>query len=222
MTIYPGYSQFYAPQAPAAPSGEVGAFFNALAGPVSGVIQGPQMGAPYPYPYGAPQYPQYMPHPYYPPPPPPPPYPSGMYQGIPSGRIIPSIPGAPAIGVKLQPLGFSDVVFTATSGTALPAETRPQKPFKGRRLVVEIARTGASATALVKVTSITVGTNNQFVSTQATSAGAYAGGNFDVNVELSACTSALDIAVNYSIRTAPQMADTIEIGTTLFGESVGS
>jgi hypothetical protein len=214
MTIRPGQGYY----------DEVGSFFNALAGPVGGVIQGPMggvIGAPYPYPM-PPQYAYPPPHPYYPPPPPPPPYPTGQYHGIPSARIIPSIPGVPAVGVKLQPLGFSDVVFTATSGTALPAETRPQKPFKGRRLVVEIARTGASATALVKVTSITVGTNNQFVSTQSTSAGAYAGGNFDVNVELSACTSALDIAVNYSIRTAPAMADTIEIGTTLFGESVGS
>lgn len=219
MTIYPGYAPYYAPMA-GTPQGEVGAFFNALAGPMGGVI-----GAPFPAypPYAAPPiYQPHYPYPPSPPPPPPPPYPTGQFQGIPSARIIPSIPGAPAIGVKLQPLGFEDVVFTATSGTALPATTRPQKPFKGRRLVVEIARTGATATSLVKVTSLTVGTNNQFVSTSPTSAGAFAGGNFDVNVELSACTSALDMAVNYSIRTAPTMTDTIEVGTTLFGETVGS
>lgn len=144
------------------------------------------------------------------------------YGGIPSARIIPSIPGAPAIGVKLQPLGFSAVAFTATSGTALTASTRPQKPFKGRRLVVELARTGATATGLVTITAILIGVNNQLVSTGSVSAGAFAAGAFDCNVELSACSSALDISVNYAISAAPTMTDRVDVGTTLFGETVGS
>lgn len=144
------------------------------------------------------------------------------YGGIPSGRIIPSIPGAPAIGVKLQPLGFSAVAFTAASGTALTASTRPQKPFKGRRLVVELARTGATATGLVTITAILIGVNNQLVSTGSVSAGAFAAGAFDCNVELSACSSALDISVNYAISAAPTMTDRVDVGTTLFGETVGS
>lgn len=144
------------------------------------------------------------------------------YGGIPSGRILPGIPGSPAIGVKLQPLGFSTVAFTATSGTALAATTRPQKPFKGRRLVVDIARTGTTATGLITITSITVGVNNQLVSTGAVGAGAFAATAFDCNVELSACSSALDIAVNYAISAAPTMTDRVDIATTLFGETVGS
>lgn len=155
------------------------------------------------------------------PPAPPPRYMQGNF-GIPAGRIMPSIPGAPAIGVKLQPLGFNAITFTATSGLALPATTRPQKPFKGKRLVSEIARTGASATGLVTVTSLTIGVNNQFVSTGAVSAGAFAPGAFDTNVELSACSTALDITVNYGITAAPAMADVVNVGTTLFGETVGS
>lgn len=180
---------------------EVGSFFNALAGVV---------GAP-------PFYPPQMYRPPMPPPPPP-----GYYQGIPSQRIIPTIPGAPAIGVKLQPLGFNVVTFTATSGTALTATTRPQKPFKGKRLIVDIARTGTTATGLVSIASLTVGVNNQFVSTGAVGAGAFAAGAFDANVELSACSSALDISVNYTISAAPTTTDTVTVGTTLFGESVGS
>lgn len=144
------------------------------------------------------------------------------YQGIPSGRIMPTIPGAPAIGVKLQPLGFSTVAFLAASGTALTATTRPQKPFKGRRLVVDIARTGASATGLVTIASILVGVNNQLVSTGPVGAGAFAATAFDCNVELSACSSALDISVNYAISAAPTMTDRVDIATTLFGETVGS
>lgn len=173
-----------------------------------------------PFPYAAPPYAmspwgQRAPIPMMPPMPVP-------YGGIPSGRIMPSIPGSPAIGVKLQPLGFSTVAFTATSGTALAATTRPQKPFKGRRLVVDIARTGTTATGLITITSITVGVNNQLVSTGAVGAGAFAATAFDCNVELSACSSALDIAVNYAISAAPAMTDRVDIATTLFGETVGS
>ncbi len=152
----------------------------------------------------------------------PPSYPPYANPGIPSRRILPTIPGAPAIGAKLQPLGFTAVTFGAATGTALAATTRPQKPFKGRRLVVDIARTGASATGLVTITSITVGVNNQLVSTGAVGAGAFAATAFDCNVSLSACSSALDIAVNYAISAAPAMTDVVNIATTIFGETVGS
>lgn len=182
---------------------EVGSYFNSLAGVV---------GAPWPgsmVQRFAPQYPQpYRPNPY--------------QGGIPSQRIIPSIPGAPAIGVKLQPLGFNVVTFSATSGTALVASTRPQKPFKGRRLVVDLARAGTTSTGLVTITALNIGVNNQLVSSGAIGAGAFAAGAFDCNVELSACSTALDISVNYSISAAPTTTDTVSVSTTLFGETVGS
>jgi hypothetical protein len=180
---------------------EVGDFFDELAAPSFSPYGGGFGG--FPMARMPPQYPAYN-------------------GGFPSRRIIPTIPGAPNIGAKLQPLGFNVVTFTAASGTALTATTRPQKPFKGRRLVVDIARTGASATGLVSITSITVGVNNQLVSTGAVGAGAFAATAFDCNVSLSACSSALDIAVNYAISAAPAMADTVVVGTTLFGETVGS
>jgi len=196
------------------PNDEVGAYFGTLAG--AGV--GAPYGWPPPRPMMAPPFrpPQYGGYGYAPP------APSYPGPGIPSGRIVPTIPGAPAIGVKLQPLGFGTTTFTATSGTALPATTRPQKPFKGRRLVVALARTGASATGLVSIASLTIGVNNQFVSTGAVGADAFGPGAFDCNVELSACSTALDITVNYTITAAPTMTDTVAISTTLFGETVGS
>jgi len=190
---------------------EVGAYFDSLAG-VGNVV-------------GAPYMPPYRPMPVMMPPRPmwaPPQAPPFMGPGIPSQRIIPTVPGAPAIGVKLQPLGFGSVTFTATSGTALPATTRPQKPFKGRRLVCALARTGTTATGLVSIASLTIGVNNQFVSTGAVGADAFGPGAFDCNVELSACSTALDITVNYTISAAPTMTDTVAISTTLFGETVGS
>lgn len=145
----------------------------------------------------------------------------GAGRGYPARRLLPQIPGAPAVGIRLQPLGFGTTSFTATSGTALPVTTRPQRPFKAKRLVVDIARTGASATGLVTVTTLNIGTNNQFVSSGAIGAAAFAATAFDVNMELAACTTALDITVGYAISVAPVMTDRVDIATTMFGEAVG-
>lgn len=145
----------------------------------------------------------------------------GSERGYPVRRLVPQIPGAPAVGIRLQPLGFNTVAFTATSGTALVASTRPQRPFKGKRLVVDIARTGATATGLVTITALSVGTNNQFVSTSPIGAGSFAATSFDTNLELAACTTAIDITVNYAISAAPAMTDRVDIATTMFGEAVG-
>jgi hypothetical protein len=145
----------------------------------------------------------------------------GPARGYPARRMIPQIPGAPAVGIRLQPLGFPTITFTATSGTALPTTTRPQRPFKAKRLVVDLARTGASATGLVSITALNIGTNNQFVSSGPIGAGAFAATAFDVNMELAACTTALDITVAYAILPAPTTTDTVSIATTMFGEAVG-
>ena len=141
---------------------------------------------------------------------------------IPARRLIPRVPGAPQIGMRLEPLGFTDVAFTATSGTALAATTRPQRPFKGLRLVCDVARTGTTATGLVRVTEISIGTNNQMVSRNPIGAGAFAATAFDTNLQLAACSTALDITVGYSISVAPTMTDRVDIGTTMMGESVGA
>lgn len=198
------------------PSDEIGMFFDTMADVGAVYSPTPTQGG-----YYARQPARYLPPPPMPQYPPqyPPSYPPGV---IPAQRLIPSVPGVPAVGSKLQPLGFNAVTFTSASGTALTATTRPQKPFKGKRLVIELSRTGATATGLVLVNSITVGVQNQLVSTGAVSAGAFAGQNQDCNVELSACSTALDISVNYSITTAPGVGDSVAVGTTLFGETVGS
>ena len=142
-------------------------------------------------------------------------------RGYPARRMIPQIPGAPAVGIRLQPLGFPPVAFVLNSGTALSTTTRPQRPFKAKRLVVDIARTGATSTGLITITTLNIGTNNQFVSSGPIGAAAFAATAFDVNMELAACTTALDITVSYSNTVAVTGTDRVDIATTMFGEAVG-
>lgn len=153
--------------------------------------------------------------------PPPPAMPGYGASVMPVRRLLPTIPGAPKIGLRLQPLGFPTVIFTATSGVTLSAQTRPQRPFKGKRVVVDLARTGTTATGLIGVTSLNIGTNNQFVSTGAIPASMFAGASFDTNVELAACSTALDITIAFQTSTAPTTTDTIAVQAGLIGESIG-
>lgn len=135
--------------------------------------------------------------------------------------MIPQTPGVPMPGIRLQPLGLGATAFTATSGTILQLQAMPQRPFKGQRLVLDITRTGASATGLVTITRLDIGTANQLVSSGALSAGAFAATAFDVNLQLDPATPGITITVQLAISVAPGAADRVDVGGTILGTSVG-
>lgn len=145
----------------------------------------------------------------------------GRRGGIPARRLIPRVPGVPMPGARLQPLGFGASAFTAASGTTLSLQATPQRPFKGQRLVVDITRTGASATGLVTITRLDVGTANQLVSSGSLSAAAFAATAFDVNLQLDPATPGILIVVQFTISAAPTMTDRVDFSATMFGTSVG-
>lgn len=136
-------------------------------------------------------------------------------------RLIPQVPGVPMPGARLQPLGLGATAFTAASGTILALTARPQRPFLGQRLVVDITRTGATATGLVTITRLDIGTANQLVSSGALSAAAFAATAFDVNLQLDPATPGIDITVQFAISVAPGAADRVDISGTIFGTTVG-
>ena len=146
---------------------------------------------------------------------------SGGGRGVPRRELIPGTPGVPMPGVRLQPLGLGATAFTAASGTILALTAQPQRPFKGQRLVVDITRTGASATGLVTITRLDVGTSNQLVASSALSAAAFAPTAFDVNLQLDPATPGITITVQFAISAAPAGADRVDIGATILGTSVG-
>jgi hypothetical protein len=140
---------------------------------------------------------------------------------VPARRLIPRVPGVPMPGARLQPLGFGSSAFTAASGTVLALQASPQRPFKGQRLVVDITRTGATATGLVTITRLDVGTANQLVSSGALGAAAFAATAFDVNLQLDPATPGILIVVQFAISVAPGAADRVDFSATMFGTAVG-
>jgi len=140
---------------------------------------------------------------------------------LPARTLIPRVPGVPAMGARLQPLGLGSSAFTAASGTVIALTARPQRPFKGQRLVVDITRTGASATGLVTITRLDIGTANQLVSSGALIAAAFAATAFDVNLMLDPATPGIDITVQFAISVAPAAADRVDFGGVIVGTAVG-
>jgi hypothetical protein len=135
--------------------------------------------------------------------------------------LVPAIPGQPAIGVRLQPLGFGATAFTLTSGTILALTARPQRPFRGQRLIVDVARTGTTATGLVTLTRVDVGTQNQLVSSGALSVTAFAATAFDANIQIDPATPGIDMTLQFAITAAPTTTDRVDISATIFGTTVG-
>lgn len=146
---------------------------------------------------------------------------SAAARKVPARQLIPQVPGVPLPGVRLQPLGLGATAFTATSGTLLQLQASPQRPFQGQRLILDITRTGATATGLVTVTRLDVGTDNQLVGSGAISANAFAPTAFDANVRFAPATPGVLITVQMNISAAPTMTDRVDVGGTIFGTTVG-
>jgi hypothetical protein len=155
------------------------------------------------------------------------PFRRAMARRAPQGRrinarsLMPRVPGVPAPGARLQPLGLGSTAFTSTSGTLLQLVAQPQRPFKGQRMILDITRTGTTSTGLVTVSRLDVGTQNQMVGTGAISAAAFGAGAFDANVFLDPATPGVNITVQLNISSAPTTTDRVDIGGTIFGTAIG-
>jgi len=131
------------------------------------------------------------------------------------------VPGVQAHGARDWPLPFPSIAFTATSGTALTTTSRPQRPFRGVRLVIDTARTGATATGLVTVTAFNVGQGNQFIAQGALPAAGFGPGAFQTEMNLDSAQPGIDIVLTFAISVAPGAADRVDVAAMIIGLSVG-
>ena len=136
-------------------------------------------------------------------------------------RLVSRTPGAPSVGPKNWPLGFNTVAFVLAGATTLRATARPQRPFKGSRLVVDIARTGATATGLITIGNFSVGQINQLVSAQPVGAGTFAATAFGTSLAVDQAQPGIDLTVDYTTSILPTGTDRIDVATTLIGAAIG-
>lgn len=135
-------------------------------------------------------------------------------------RTIPAVPGVPAMDSAMLPLGFPAVTFNATSGTSLTTTVNPQAPFRARRLLISIARNGASATGLVTVNSLRVGTRETIVSDGPVPAETFAPIAFDCDLLLPPVAPGSLVRLTLGIIGAPTGADTVVVSCALIGSSI--
>jgi hypothetical protein len=139
-----------------------------------------------------------------------------------AAALDPVMPGIPKAGARIEPLGFPEVVFTNTSGLSLQVTTRPQKPFKGSRLVVDVARTGAGATGAIKLSSLVIGSRNVLVNSNPIGVGTFAANADGVALMLDEVTPGVDIVATFTCSVAPGAGERIDVVPTLIGLTLGA
>ncbi|HEY4635185.1 MAG TPA: hypothetical protein VJK49_08260 [Candidatus Limnocylindrales bacterium] len=117
------------------------------------------------------------------------------------------------------PLGFPTQIFTNVSGTALVSTSAPFVAFKGKRLSIDIARTGATATGLITMTQLLVGQANQLPNANVIGAGTFAPNAVATRLDLAWCPSAVGITIALATSVAPGAGDSIAVQPTLLGIS---
>jgi hypothetical protein len=145
----------------------------------------------------------------------------GRSRGMNVRKLVPRVPGAPAVGVGLQPMPLGTVQFTQTSGTLLQVSVTPQRPFKGQRLVIAEGRSGTTG-GIVNLLRLEIGTYNQLVSSQAgVPVAAFANNSFDTNMLLQPATPGVNITLLFQITSAPTGTDSVTISAALWGTVIG-
>ena len=135
-------------------------------------------------------------------------------------RLLPQVPGVPARGLGEQPLGFGSSAFTATSGTLLTLTASPQRPFRGRRLIVDLTRTGTTSTGLVTLVRLDVGVDNQLPGSGAIAVSTFANNSVGVNLDMDPATPGVTITLQFNVSAAPTTTDRIDFAAALIGETV--
>jgi hypothetical protein len=162
-----------------------------------------------------------------PPPDAPPPPPHHHHHGgmgsehVPLAMVQPAVPGVSQRGGRVQPLGFTPGRFDATSGTELQVIATPQRPLRGGRLVGTYSRIGVTATGLLFLASLTVGTDGQLLSGDAIGFDMLSPNSFGVGVNFTPASVGNQIIADVSISDAPGSDDSIPFSLGLWGLTVG-
>ena len=136
-------------------------------------------------------------------------------------QLVPDVPGIAGVGLRGQPLGFTPVlIFTDVSGTTLTATGAPQKPFKGSRLLIAIARTGPTATGLITLDRLDMGTQFQQVNVAPLPADGFAAGAFQIELNLDPITPGVVATIQLSTTLAPTAPDTIAVSSMIIGATM--
>lgn len=148
-----------------------------------------------------------------------------MRQRIKQQRGVPRRPAirqqaTPMTG-KRVPLGMPSLTFAAASGTSIAVEVEPQRGYQAERLIVALLRTGATATGLVRVSSIKIGDVEQLPSGNPVTTELFRADGVDLELDLTMCPAGVKMRVEFQISAAPGAADTVLVDPAFKGRVIG-
>ena len=130
------------------------------------------------------------------------------------------IPAKPVDGENMQPLGLNVVTFTNTSGTTLTLSAKPQRGFRGERLVLDIRRVGPTAIASPVILSrFAIGDLNQLVGGGALPADIFAADAFGVRLMMDAAFPGVNVDLTFTIPAALGVGDSIFVSGGIIGRT---
>lgn len=133
------------------------------------------------------------------------------------------IPPRPKADEAMFPLGLGIATFNATSGTQLTLTARPQRAFRGERLVLTSVRDGASTDGLlVTIADIKIGDVSQKVGGGVLPANVFSNDAFGVRLMLDAAVPGVDITLTLNISGAPTGTDFLIISGAIIGRATES
>lgn len=146
--------------------------------------------------------------------------PLSLPQGSQPDVFASAVPGIPTPGKRVRQLGLSPVTFTSTSGTLLTMSTVCQKPFAPRRLFIDFARVGATATGALSLQSAKIGSDEQLIS-GGVPVTMFAGNVQDIDLQWDESAAGLTIALQILVSAAPGAGDSITVVGALHGVTFG-
>lgn len=140
---------------------------------------------------------------------------------VPLAMVQPAVPGVSQRGGRVQPLGFTPGRFTTDTDTNLDVTATPQRPLRGGRLVGTYSRIGGSATGLLFLSSLTVGTDGQLLSSDAIGFDMLSPNSFGVGVNFTPASVGNQLVAQVSISDLPTDSDSVPFALGLWGLTIG-
>jgi hypothetical protein len=134
---------------------------------------------------------------------------------------VQDVAGVSPVAMKRMMFGLGSVFFAVAQPlTTQTLSVQPQVPFKGNRLVIDIARTGATSTGLVTVTAFSVGIKDQRAGFGAIGAGALSSTGTDIVIVMDPAGPGVTITLSITISAIPTTTDRVDVNATLFGSGI--
>lgn len=143
------------------------------------------------------------------------------------GKRLPSwfkktkmIPGASGADQLMSPLGLGNGVLTNTNSIVV-LTAKPQRPFRGERLLISLARTPAATVVPVRLSEFKIGENSQLVGAGDLPAEAFDPAAFGVRLAMSASAPGIDIVLRLETnQNAVPAGESIAVTAAIIGRAL--